>query len=304
MMNPWPTVNQAYMLIKQEEKQRQTAGTSTPIAMMVNIPNSKPSTSFSNNQRAFDKSSGSGNSGSGNSAVPLECSYCHGKNHTKDKCYKLIGYPNDNPYHPQNRGRKKPFVKNSNSGQALQASIEVVPTSSVTPHDWNTQMEVLQSQMNSLKQSFSQGNFSGFPASSSSLAYGNNVVTVPNTMPSSFLTQNNIEGTTYCLMYVSALNTDVWILDTGAKNHMCCNSTDLQDLTPLSEPITVKFPNGDTSLVTHNGSVFLKHIVVTIPEVLLVPSFKFNLLSIRKLASQTKSLICFNGTECLMQGQH
>ena len=62
MMNPWPIVNHAYMLIKQEGKQRQIAGTSTPIAMMINIPNSKHATSFSNNQRTFDKSSESGNS--------------------------------------------------------------------------------------------------------------------------------------------------------------------------------------------------------------------------------------------------
>lgn len=37
----------------------------------------------------------------------ISLTYCHGKNHTKDRCYKLFGYPSD----PNNRGRKKPFTK-------------------------------------------------------------------------------------------------------------------------------------------------------------------------------------------------
>lgn len=36
MINPWPSINQAYILIKQEEKQRQTQSiTSSPIAMLA-----------------------------------------------------------------------------------------------------------------------------------------------------------------------------------------------------------------------------------------------------------------------------
>ncbi|XP_074346437.1 uncharacterized protein LOC141685223 [Apium graveolens] len=91
MMNHWPSVNQAYMLLKQEERQRQTHTTSTPLALMVNLPKQS--------QNQNKSSSGS-----------LECSYCHGRNHTKDRCFKLVGYPLDHPYHPNNKGKKRPFT--------------------------------------------------------------------------------------------------------------------------------------------------------------------------------------------------
>ncbi|XP_074342826.1 uncharacterized protein LOC141680522 [Apium graveolens] len=97
MMNPWPSVNQAFMLLKQEEKQRQTHSLSSPsqIAMMVNLPKPQTTTTTKSNERfgSFDSS--------------MECSYCHGKGHLKEKCYKLIGYPADHPYHPNNKGKKK-----------------------------------------------------------------------------------------------------------------------------------------------------------------------------------------------------
>lgn len=136
------------------------------------------------------------------------------------------------------------------------------------------------------------------------IAYGNNVIsssTISSQNQNQFLNSVNIAGTTYSLLSISDLFTDIWILDTGATNHMCCKIDDLQDLNPLVDPITVKFPNGDTSLVTHTGSIFLHRIVISITEVLLVPSFKFNLLSISKLASQTKTLISFDKHECILQ---
>lgn len=94
MMNPWPSVNQAFMLLKQEEKQRQMHNVpmSSHVAMMVNLPKS------SANSKLSDKA--------GVSAT-IECSYCHSKVHVKEKCYKLVGYPTDHPYHPNNRGKKK-----------------------------------------------------------------------------------------------------------------------------------------------------------------------------------------------------
>ena len=98
MMNPWPTLNQAYMLIKQEEKQRQVHSDSkSPIAMMVNLP--KQSQASAGSYKSNDR---------GN----LECTYCHGKNHVREKCYKLIGYPDKN--------KKKPFNKQSTSSNSQQ----------------------------------------------------------------------------------------------------------------------------------------------------------------------------------------
>jgi len=46
---------------------------------------------------------------------------------------------------------------------------------------------------------------------------------------------------THCLC---ALENDVWILDSGASEHMCSEKLVLHDLCPLREPILVNLPNG------------------------------------------------------------
>lgn len=169
MMHPWPSVNQAFMLIKQEERQRQNQSSSNnSLAMMVNLPKSTPH---------FGQKSGQPYNSSekqGASSIP-ECSYCHGKNHVKDKCYKLVGYPIDHPYHPNNKGKRRPFNKSQNStqqsgfgnqkvGHAFQASdsADVSPVNTPASNLFSQQMAALQTQMNSLMQSLHQGPSTGF----------------------------------------------------------------------------------------------------------------------------------------------
>lgn len=144
MMSPWPTVNQAFMLLKQEEKQRQVHGNlSSPIAMMVNIPTagtSSPSPYVPN--RFSDRSM----------SHVQECSHCHIKGHTKEKCYKLNGYPIDHPAHPNNKGKRR-FTPHTNRALqhqskplALQASNSSITAVDTTDNNsLNTKMEELQS---------------------------------------------------------------------------------------------------------------------------------------------------------------
>lgn len=79
---------------------------------------------------------------------------------------------------------------------------------------------------------------------------------------------------------------------------MNCDSKVMHDLKALP----VNFPNGEAYVVTHSGSVMSKPIATVIHNVHLVNSFKFNFLSISKLASQTNFLIHFTINECVMQG--
>lgn len=98
MMNPWPTINQAYMLTKQKEKQWKVTSSDTPIAMMVSTP-ILPHIN-TNSQRTSND----------NSVIILEYTYCHGKNHTKDKCYKLVGYP-PSSFQSQQQRKKEEFYQ-------------------------------------------------------------------------------------------------------------------------------------------------------------------------------------------------
>ncbi|XP_074325163.1 uncharacterized protein LOC141662006 isoform X2 [Apium graveolens] len=187
MMNPWPSVNQAYMLLKQEERQRQFHNTA-PLAMMVNLP--RHQSSLQNQGKPSSQ----------------ECSYCHGKNHTRERCFKLIGYPLDHPYHPNNKVKKRSFKSvtgntsagfsqktdhamqvssaissgNSGSGNSIFSGSGNTAVSDISSSSWTSQMAALQQQMNTLMQCFSNN--------------GTSPTSTASTPPSSFTFGNNVAG--------------------------------------------------------------------------------------------------------------
>lgn len=98
------------------------------------------------------------------------------KSHTREKCYKLVGYLLDHPFHPNNKGKKRPGQTSSRFGQstnksshAMQASVEPSVVNSSENTSLSTQMEVLQNQMTSLMQCFNnKAQSTAIPAASHS----------------------------------------------------------------------------------------------------------------------------------------
>ena len=85
-----------------------------------------------------------------------------------------------------------------------------------------------------------------------------------------------------------------WIIDSGATNHMTSLPTilDYQQQVLSDRPRRVYFPNGDNVKVTHTGSCHLTS-QDTIENVLLIPDFKFNLLSVSKLTKDLNCVVSF-----------
>ena len=73
-----------------------------------------------------------------------------------------------------------------------------------------------------------------------------------------------------------------WILDSGATDHMTYLSTHLFYQQALAEKSKITLPNGHTSEISHVGKVKLSDEMI-LKDVLYVPSFMYNLLSIPKL---------------------
>lgn len=69
-----------------------------------------------------------------------------------------------------------------------------------------------------------------------------------------------------------------WILDSGATNHMVHSLNFFTSITSIVQ-ISIRLPNGDMAKVTH------------IENVLFIPTFSFNLVSISKLI-QNLSFYC------------
>lgn len=91
----------------------------------------------------------------------------------------------------------------------------------------------------------------------------------------------------------------LWILDSGATDHMVCTPTVLTHSFPIHGR-TVQLPNGSHVTVTHIGSVCFSS-TLTLDNVLCVPNFHFNLISVRKLCKTHHCLIIFSSDFCFIQ---
>ena len=85
----------------------------------------------------------------------------------------------------------------------------------------------------------------------------------------------------------TAHNVETWVLDTGATDHII-HSTSLFTNVTSSLSSFMHLPNGEKVLVIHIGTVQLTPTLI-LENVICVPTFSFNLISVSKL---TKFLSC------------
>ncbi|GJS73702.1 retrovirus-related pol polyprotein from transposon TNT 1-94 [Tanacetum coccineum] len=91
-----------------------------------------------------------------------------------------------------------------------------------------------------------------------------------------------------------------WIIDTGASDDMCPHITLFSTTFILTQPITIHLPDGTSKLVTTAGHIQLTPSVMLF-NVLYVPEFKFNLLSVGKLLNTHKYFAQFFPSYCVFQ---
>lgn len=123
----------------------------------------------------------------------------------------------------------------------------------------------------------------------------NNQITELTTSSANFA---GISDSTACFSTAHDVN---WIIDSGASDHMCAHKHLFSSLIPLNPPLTVSLPNGQIITITEKGHVPLTADII-LHDVLYIPYFKYNLLSVHKLAEQFKCTISFSHYNCIMQG--
>ncbi|KAL8138180.1 hypothetical protein V2J09_004181 [Rumex salicifolius] len=188
------------------------------------------------------------------------CTHCKKNGHYVERCYQLIGFPST--------GKPTPKVA-SNAG----TSVEPSSIPGLTPTQCATLFRLL------------NAGSSPSPDSSSGATAG--------------ITSSVLHLSMSALLEISFAE-HMWILDSGATDHMCFVTSMFHSLLPLSTPYTISLPNGSSIRVTHHGSVTVLP-GLTVHNVLFVPQFRFNLLSVRKLVSQTRCNILFTPETCLLQ---
>jgi len=102
------------------------------------------------------------------------------------------------------------------------------------------------------------------------------------------------------LCFTSQLEANTWILDSGVTNHMIPHKELLHNIQPLPFSYLVTLPNGYNVKV--NCTSFLKLCNdLILANVLLVPSFQFNLVFVPQLVDQFHCTILFTNISCCVQ---
>jgi len=103
-----------------------------------------------------------------------------------------------------------------------------------------------------------------------------------------------------CFCFLTSFANRDWIIDSGASDHITPDLGILTFVQKLSIPGFITMPNGKHSRIEHIGSVQLSPTLL-LTDVLHVPDFQFNLLSVHKLCKQVAGKVIFTPTDCTLQ---
>ncbi|CAN1783069.1 hypothetical protein LINPERHAP1_LOCUS16151 [Linum perenne] len=283
---PLPTINQVFSMVSQEEQE-------------LGLPSSTNGEANGNPQILAT----AGDQGAGTSQVfaaaqqngfrrgtkwPV-CTFCGLIGHTIKKCYKKIGYPLG-------------YQKGGKTVNAVQTSVPAIGGGGSTADNTSGGVTISQEQYKSLYSLF-QGHGSASQALAPSPGFAscvtrsraNNEATPQSAADAPYVPTSTQEQssngddmtTTQGIILNTAqslVSNHVWVIDSGASDHVVCSVSLLFQYRPV-HGLTVALPNGSKVDVAYTGSARLNEWLV-IHNVLVIPSFSFNLLSISKLTSQ------------------
>lgn len=98
-------------------------------------------------------------------------------------------------------------------------------------------------------------------------------------------TENEFADGHYAFSIIPSMEMTAWIIDSGASTHVCCDKEMLHTTFRLDKPVVVNLPDGSTKEVKIAGKVRLTRAIM-LSDVLYVPSFTNNLLSVAQLIQE------------------
>jgi len=277
MMTPFPTISQAYSILVQEERQRQVKNEQHFLNDNASFSVTTPKTTRISRKPEGRRST-------------LFCDHCKRPGHTMDRCYKIHGYPSKT----QSRGRGG--YNQSYNRKAYNTWIESTPQDAPA-----NQLETQTAALPGLnpEQSKQLYQFLTNLTSNNTSKSGESEVNTANMAGILSSLSNVCSSSAICL--TCQLGNETWIIDSGASDHMSYDARFLHDLRLLDTPIYVSLLNGQKVQVTHYGTLQLNS-RIQLQHVLLVPHFKYNLLSVKQLARQLHCDVVFSETLCTLQG--
>ncbi|KAF7800953.1 uncharacterized protein G2W53_044551 [Senna tora] len=199
------------------------------------------------------------------------CDHYNLTGQTRDTCFKIVGFPD---WYKELKEQRKKARKKNMAANAL-ADTPIEPTKVKENIDFSGVLTALQEIAKMVKsKADEQVNFANF---------------------------GEFAGKTTNSTSVK-IDKRSWIIDTGASSHMCSNKNLMIDLRILNNKIPVHLPDGTKKNVEMIGNVIISS-KIKLVDVFYILDFKYNLLSVNKMAKTCDVSVIFDGSHCVVQDQ-
>ncbi|KAK9143019.1 hypothetical protein Syun_012419 [Stephania yunnanensis] len=152
------------------------------------------------------------------------CDHCKAKRHTKETCFKLHGFPD---WYKKDLDKKQMSNNSKSFVNLMESPLDVQDAGS-------PQFEDFQSNIAAMIQQGIENFMKGKSVSDAGAS------THVNSAISDFTGSSYKIFSSSC----SSFNSDAWIVDSGATNHMCTSYDLLANVTVLTKPVMVCLPDG------------------------------------------------------------
>lgn len=215
------------------------------------------------------------------------CAECGKVGHTKEKCWRIIGYPSRNPKAQRDgKERMRDTWNNTRGGR------------------WNRGGRFSRGGRSA---AHVKSNVEGGSSTSGTTFTAQQLEQLMKLLPtpSKACGSDTEEEMDYSYAGMVSCNLadavkEGWIIDSGASDHMsgCLNM--LQNTTKVSKEQKINLPTGETTVISHTGDAQLRN-EMQLKNVLYIPSFKHNLLSVQKLTSDGGCKVNFYPKFCIIE---
>ncbi|WRX20101.1 Retrotransposon gag domain - like 10 [Theobroma cacao] len=278
MIKPFPSLDEAYNLILREKSQRSIHIQSQPF-----IQTSAMASTYVDGKKK--------------NRNDLSCSHCGKNGHTRDKCYKLIGFPPDFKFTEGKNNPRKSInnvVQHSHTKQGEHDTVSTMSQLSLIKN----QVQILMTTLNenggtSIDDDSSTSNSEQLKASLVNFTIVSLISNSVNYMDQNARVNNSSK------IISSIIKSNSWIIDTSASDHITCSLSFLTQAKPIHNAF-VQMPDNSRALVSHIGTVKITP-SLTLKNVLYVPLFRFSLISVSKLIENEQNCLIFTNFRYIIQ---
>ena len=217
----------------------------------------------------------------------LFCTFCKMQNHTVDRCFFKIGFPPGVTPRPMpQQGPRQQYGPRPSYAANHGAFKPQVHAASQSSEGGNIQLT--QDQFSQLMNAVRLKDPAAQPGTSQ---------TPGSHKPTALMYS---AGKYCCSSFMhSTPNEIIWIVDTGASDHVV-SSLNLMESSKQIDALMITLPTGQQVQATHSGTVLIND-TLSLHNVLYVPDFAFNLISVSRLTAQQPLRLTFSSTHCVLQ---